>query len=118
VRAKRAAPQGAQSRRTPLTVELDMPKAVPVGAVLPVKVRVRTRGPVGKPAAQTHLFFQIFSRDGKTPVRFRERKTNTLGTAHMHMTALELPGFYKLNVYASKGRHRGLGTRIFKVRRR
>mgnify|MGYP003287936527 CR=1 FL=1 len=60
----------------------------------------------------------IFSRDGKTPVRWRERRTNTLGTAYLHVAALELPGFYKLAVYASKGSRRGLVTKTFKVRRR
>ena len=44
--------------------------------------------------------------------------TNTLGVAYLHVAALELPGFYKLTVYASKGGHRGQVTRTFKVRRR
>ncbi len=103
--------------RGPLSVTLDMPKAVQVGSELPVKVRAKLKRS-GAPAAQSHLFFQIFSRDGKTPVRWRERKTNTLGTAYLHVAALELPGFYKLTVYASKGSGRGLVTRTFKVRRR
>jgi hypothetical protein len=94
-----------------------MPKAVQVGSELPVRVRAKVKGS-GAPAAQSHLFFQIFSRDGKTPVRWRERKTNTLGTAYLHIAALELPGFYKLAIYASKGSRRGLVTRTFKVRRR
>ena len=44
--------------------------------------------------------------------------TNTLGSAYLQVAALELPGFYKLSVYASKGGHRGQVTRTFKVRRR
>lgn len=111
-RERRAAPG-----RGPLDVELDMPKATPVGAALPVRVRVRVKGS-GAAAPQSHLFFQIFSRDGKTPVRWRERVTNTLGVAYMHIAALELPGYYKLVINASKGRHRGKVTRTFKVRRR
>jgi hypothetical protein len=103
--------------RGPLEVSLDMPKAAPVGAELPVRVRVNVKGSRAA-AAQSHLFFQIFSRDGKTPVRWRERVTNTLGVAYVHLAALELPGFYKLSVYASKGGHRGKATRTFKVRRR
>jgi hypothetical protein len=105
--------------RAPLKVELDMPKAVPVGAALPVTVRVTTKsGGKIRAAAQSHLFFQIFSHDGRTPVRWRERQTNTLGTAYLQVAALELPGYYKLSLYASKGRHRGQVTRTFKVRRR
>ncbi len=109
----RRAPKG----RGPLDVSLDMPKDAPVGAELPVRVRVKVKSS-GAAAAQSHLFFQIFSRDGKTPVRWRERVTNTLGTAYLHIAAIELPGYYKLSVYASKGRHRGKVTRTFKVRRR
>ena len=55
------------------------------------------------PSPQSHLFFQIYSQDGKTPVRWRERVTNTLGTAYLQVAALELPGFYKLTLFASKG---------------
>jgi hypothetical protein len=51
-------------------------------------------------------------------VRWRERQTNTLGTAYLQVAALELPGYYKLSLYASKGQHRGQLTRTFKVRRR
>jgi hypothetical protein len=95
-----------------------MPDAVQVGSELPVTVKVSTtRGSTTVPVAQTHLFFQIFS-DGRTPVRWRERTTNTLGRSYLHVAALELPGYYKLTVHASKGRHRGLIKRTFKVRRR
>ena len=94
-----------------------MPDAVQVGSELPVRVNVIGKGS-GKPSAQTHVFFQIFSEDGKTPVRLRERYTNTLGVTYLHVAAIELPGYYKLTAYASKGRHRGLATRTFKVRRR
>jgi hypothetical protein len=112
--ARRAAPG-----RSPLVVKLDMPKAVPVGDSMPVTVQVATKSGGGmRPAAQSHLFFQIFSTDGKTPVRWRQRKTNTLGRAYLHLAALELPGFYKLSVHASKGSHRGVVRRTFKVRRR
>ena len=114
---RRQAERRAIPGRGPLDVELDMPKATPVGAELPVRVRVTAKGS-NRAAAQSHLFFQIFSRDGKTPVRWRERVTNTLGTAYLHLAALELPGFYKLTIYASKGGHRGKVTRTFKVRRR
>ena len=51
-------------------------------------------------------------------MRLRERYTNTLGVTYLHVAAIELPGYYKLTAYASKGRHRGLVTRTFKVRRR
>jgi hypothetical protein len=61
---------------------------------------------------------RLYSHDGKTPVRWRERVTNTLGTAYLQVAALELPGFYKLSLYASKGGHRGQVKRTFKVRRR
>ena len=105
------------SQQGPLSVELDMPKAVQVGSELPVRIRATLKGS-DAPASGSHLFFQIFSRDGKTPVRWRERRTNTLGTAYMNIAALELPGYYKLAVYASKGSRRGLVTRTFKVRRR
>ena len=107
----------ARTTRTPLAVTLDMPDAVQVGSELPVRVTVIGKGS-GKPSAQTHVFFQIFSEDGKTPVRLRERYTNTLGVTYLHVAAIELPGYYKLTAYASKGRHRGLVTRTFKVRRR
>jgi hypothetical protein len=126
-RARRRAGAGEQVRSgralrrsggpQPLSLKLDMPKAVQVGSELPVTVHAKLQR-TGAPAAQSHLFFQIFSRDGKTPVRWRERKTNTLGEAYLHVAALELPGFYKLAVYASKGSTRGLVTRTFKVRRR
>ncbi len=123
-RARRRAGAGQESAdrrparaRGPISVELDMPKAVQVGSELPVRVRAKLKRS-GAPAAQSHLFFQIFSRDGKTPVRWRERKTNTLGRAYLHVAALELPGFYKLAVYASQAGGRGLVTRTFKVRRR
>ena len=112
-----AAHRSARTTRTPLDVELSMPDAVQVGSELPVRVSVIGKGS-GKPSAQTHVFFQIFSEDGKTPVRLRERYTNTLGVTYLHVAAIELPGFYKLTAYASKGRHRGLVTRTFKVRRR
>jgi hypothetical protein len=104
---------------SPLNVEVEMPKQTPVGDSLPVKVHIRVRD--GKrlvPSPQTHLFFQIYSQDGKTPVRWRERVTNTLGTAYLQVAALELPGFYKLTMFATKGAHRGQVTRTFKVRRR
>ena len=44
--------------------------------------------------------------------------TNTLGTAYLQLAALELPGFYKLALFASKGGHRGQVKQTFKVRRR
>ena len=116
-RVPRSRSTAARRQRTPLQVELDMPKAVPVGSELAVRVRVSGKGS-GRPSAQSNVFFQIFSQDGKTPVRTRERTTNTLGVAYLHLTAIELPGFYKLRVYASKDRHRGQVTRTFKVRRR
>jgi Dolichyl-phosphate-mannose-protein mannosyltransferase len=105
--------------REPLKVDLKMPKAVQVGAALPVNIRVTTKrqGRV-QAAAQSHLFFQIFSHDGRTPVRWRERQTNTLGKAYLQLATLELPGYYKLSVFASKDDHRGQITRTFKVRRR
>ena len=96
-----------------------MPKQTPVGDSLPVKVHVKVKdGERLVPSPQTHLFFQIYSQDGKTPVRWRERVTNTLGTAYLQVAALELPGFYKLTLFATKGDHRGQVTRTFKVRRR
>jgi hypothetical protein len=36
----------------------------------------------------------------------------------MNLAAIELPGFYKLSITATKGRFRGTVTRTFKVRRR
>jgi 4-amino-4-deoxy-L-arabinose transferase-like glycosyltransferase len=115
--APKTSPRSARTTRTPLEVMLNMPDAVPVGSELPVRVNVKGKG-TGKPSAQTHVFFKIFSEDGKTPVRLRERYTNSLGVAYLHVAAIELPGYYKLTAYASKGRHRGLVTRTFKVRRR
>jgi hypothetical protein len=109
--------RGGVSQKGPMTVELDIPKAVQVGSELPVRVRAKLKRS-GAPAVQSHLFFQIYSRDGKTPVRWRESRTNTLGTAYLHIAALELPGYYKLAVYASKGTRRDLVTKTFKVRRR
>jgi hypothetical protein len=104
---------------SPLRVQLDMPKQTPVGDSLPLEVRVSLGTGAGyEPVAQSHLFFQIYSQDGKTPVRWRERTTNTLGTAHINMAAIELPGFYRLHVFATKGSHRGEAKRVFKVRRR
>jgi hypothetical protein len=118
-RAPRHRPAEGPPGNGPLKVELDMPKATPVGDSLPVKVRVTVRdGRRLVPAAQSHLFFQIYSQDGKTPVRWRERVTNTLGTAYLQLAALELPGYYKLALFASKGGHRGQVKRTFKVRRR
>lgn len=118
-RAPRNKPAAGPPGRSPLKVELDMPKQTPVGDALPVKVHVSVRdGGRFVPSPQSHLFFQIYSRDGKTPVRWRERVTNTLGTAYLQVAALELPGFYKLSLFASKGGHRGQVTRTFKVRRR
>ncbi|MGH2978547.1 MAG: ArnT family glycosyltransferase [Solirubrobacterales bacterium] len=118
-RAPRHRPAEGPPGSSPLKVELDMPKATPVGDSLPVKVHVSVKdGGRLVPSAQSHLFFQIYSQDGKTPVRWRERVTNTLGTAYLQVAALELPGFYKLQLFASKGEHRGQVTRTFKVRRR
>jgi hypothetical protein len=103
----------------PLRLMLDMPKQTPVGDSLPVRVHVMVRdGERYVPSPQSHLFFQIYSHDGKTPVRWRERVTNTLGAAYLQVAALELPGFYKLRVFASKHDHQGQVTRTFKVRRR
>jgi hypothetical protein len=100
-------------------VRLDMPRQTPVGDSLPVKVHVSVKeGARYVPSPQSHLFFQIYSHDGKTPVRWRERVTNTLGFAYLQVAALELPGFYKLQLFAQKGAHRGKVTRTFKVRRR
>jgi dolichyl-phosphate-mannose-protein mannosyltransferase len=105
--------------RSPLQVTLDMPKQTPVGDSLPVTVHVKVRdGKLFVPSPQSHLFFQIYSHDGKTPVRWRERVTNTLGSAYLQVAALELPGFYKLRLFASKNDHQGQVTRTFKVRRR
>jgi hypothetical protein len=113
-----ARPKRTKPSRSALDVKLVMPDAVQVGSELPVTVKVTTKkGSATVPVAQTHLFFQIFS-DGRTPVRWRERTTNTLGKSYLHVAALELPGYYKLAVYASKGRHRGIVKRTFKVRRR
>jgi hypothetical protein len=118
-RDPRSLPAQGPPGDAPLHVELEMPKATPVGDSLPITVRVqvKNRGRF-EPAAQSHLFFQIFSQDGKTPVRWRERTTNTLGTAYLQMAALELPGFYKLQLFAQKGGHEARVTRTFKVRRR
>jgi hypothetical protein len=100
-------------------VQLQLPIETRVGDSLPVGVRVGTKT-AGRfvPAPQTHVFFQIFSQDGKTPVRWRERVTNPLGVAYLPVAAIELPGYYKLSLYASKGAHRAQVTRTFKVRRR
>ena len=118
-RAPRSRPAEGPPGRSPLRVELDMPKQTPVGDSLPVTVHVHVKdGGRLVPSPQSHLFFQIYSQDGKTPVRWRERVTNTLGTAYLQVAALELPGFYKLSLFASKGAHRGQVTRTFKVRRR
>ena len=118
-RDPRSRPAEGPPGRSPLKVELEMPKQTPVGDSLPVKVHVRVKdGERLVPSPQTHLFFQIYSQDGKTPVRWRERVTNTLGTAYLQVAALELPGFYKLTLFASKGDHRGQVKRTFKVRRR
>jgi hypothetical protein len=118
-RDPRSRPAEGPPGRSPLKVELEMPKQTPVGDSLPVKVHVKVRdGERLVPSPQTHLFFQIYSQDGKTPVRWRERVTNTLGTAYLQVAALELPGFYKLSLFATKGEHRGQVTRTFKVRRR
>jgi hypothetical protein len=118
-RAPRDKPAAGPPGRSPLKVELDMPKQTPVGDSLPVKVHVSVKdGGRFVPSPQSHIFFQIFSQDGKTPVRWRERVTNTLGTAYLPVAALELPGFYKLSLFASKGGHRGQASRTFKVRRR
>jgi len=118
-RAPRSRPAEGPPGRSPLRLELEMPEQTPVGDSLPVKVHVRVRdGGRYVPSAQSHLFFQIYSQDGKTPVRWRERVTNTLGTAYLHVAALELPGFYRLQLFASKGQHHGQVTRTFKVRRR
>jgi hypothetical protein len=118
-RDPRVRPAEGPRGSSPLNVEVEMPKQTPVGDSLPVKVHIGVRD--GKrlvPSPQTHLFFQIYSQDGKTPVRWRERVTNTLGTAYLQVAALELPGFYKLTLFATKGGHRGQVTRTFKVRRR
>ena len=89
----------------PLRVELDMPKAV-AGRVRAAGEGAREgEGGSGRAVAQSHLFFQIFSQDGKTPVRWRERVTNTLGTAYLQVAALELPGFYKLTAVRVQGQH-------------
>jgi hypothetical protein len=118
-RAPRNRPAEGSPGQGPLRVELDMPKQTPVGDSLPVKVRVTVEKDGRQvPSAQSHLFFQIYSQDGKTPVRWRERVTNTLGTAYLQVAALELPGFYRLQLFASKGGHRGQVSRTFKVRRR
>jgi 4-amino-4-deoxy-L-arabinose transferase-like glycosyltransferase len=118
-RAPRSRPAEGPPGRSALKVRLEMPKQTPVGDSLPVKVHVSVKDD-GRyvPSPQSHLFFQIYSRDGKTPVRWRERVTNTLGFAYLQVAALELPGFYKLQLFASKGQHRGQVTRTFKVRRR
>jgi hypothetical protein len=118
-RAPRSRPAEGPPGAGPLRLRLEMPKQTPVGDSLPVKVHVSVRDR-GRwvPSPQSHLFFQIYSQDGKTPVRWRERVTNTLGTAYLQLAALELPGFYKLQLFASKGGHRGEATRTFKVRRR
>jgi hypothetical protein len=118
-RAPVSRPAQGPPGRGPLQVRLEMPKQTPVGDSLPVKVHVSVKdGRRWVPSPQSHLFFQIFSRDGKTPVRWRERVTNTLGTAYLQVAALELPGFYKLHLFATKGDHRGQVSRTFKVRRR
>jgi hypothetical protein len=118
-RAPRSKPAGGPPGRSALKVELEMPKQTPVGDALPVKVRVSVKdGGRFVPSPQSHLFFQIYSQDGKTPVRWRERVTNTLGTAYVQVAALELPGFYRVRLFASKGEHRGQVGRTFKVRRR
>jgi hypothetical protein len=108
----------ARAGRGGLAVKVDMPDAVQVGSELPMRVRVGTKGEGLGPVAQSRVFFRITSLDGKTPVRLRQRTTNTLGLAYMHLAAIELPGFYKLSIVASKGAHRGAVTRTFKVRRR
>jgi 4-amino-4-deoxy-L-arabinose transferase-like glycosyltransferase len=108
----------APAERGRLAVKVDMADAVQVGSELPMRVRVNSKSEDLAPIAQSRVFFRIRSLDGKTPVRSRQRTTNTLGVAYMHLAALELPGFYKLSVIASKGRQRGVVTRTFKVRRR
>ena len=118
-RAPRKRPAEGPPGNSPLRVELDMPKQTPVGDSLPVRVQVSVKdGARLVPSPQSHLFFQIHSQDGKTPVRWRERVTNTLGTAYLQVAALELPGYYRLSLFATKGGHRGQVTRTFKVRRR
>ena len=118
-RAPRSRPSEGPPGHSPLKVRLDMPRQTPVGDSLPVKVHVGVKeGGRYVPSPQSHLFFQIYSHDGKTPVRWRERVTNTLGFAYLQVAALELPGFYKLQLFAQKGQHRGQVTRTFKVRRR
>ena len=96
-----------------------MPKQTPVGdCAAGQRAREVKDGGRLEPSPQSHLFFQIFSHDGKTPVRWRERVTNTLGTAYLQVAAIELPGFYKLVGVRVEGQPPGQVTRTFKVRRR
>jgi hypothetical protein len=113
---------GAASRPEParggLAVKIDMPDAVQVGSALPMRVRVSSKSEGLASVPQAKVFFRITSLDGKTPVRLRQRTSNTLGLAYMNLAAIELPGFYKLSIIATKGDQRGQVARTFKVRRR
>ena len=95
-----------------------MPKAVQVGSELPVTGAREPEGQRPARRAEPPVLPDLLARRQDSRARRGERTTNTLGTAYLHLTAIELPGFYKLAVYASKGRHRGQVTRTFKVRRR
>ena len=107
------APAGA-----PLLVRMQLPQTVPVGETMNITVHVQSvdRG-VRRPEPQVHLFLEVTRPDGQG-VQWEAGYTNTLGTAHVALVALQNPGPLTLHLYADKSGRSAVLSEPFRVKLR
>jgi hypothetical protein len=85
-----------------LRVRLVAPRSVPVGGAMDVFVRVESgSGAARRPEPEANLFFEVRTQDGRG-VQWKAATTNALGKARVTLVALELPGSFRLWLYADK----------------
>jgi hypothetical protein len=101
-----------------LRVRLLAPRSVPVGGAMDVAVRVESgNGATRRPEPEANLFFEVRSQDGRG-VQWKAATSNALGKARVTLVALELPGSFRLWLYADKqGRSAVVSTPITVQRR-
>jgi hypothetical protein len=107
------------SARPVLRVNVGIPPAISIGEPLPVWASVTKPSGGGKPPAtvsEVRLFAELTS--ATEGVDWKAGLTNTRGIERLDFVALQIPGEYRITLYALKDGERGVARANIKVRRR
>jgi hypothetical protein len=104
--------------RPVLDVNLGTPAAISIGELFHVWATVTTSSGRGKhpdPVSEVRLFAELTSTSNG--VDWEAGLTNTQGTERLDFVALQIPGDYRITLYALKDGERGVAHADIKVRR-